>query len=54
MELEQQFLQTMTDNGVEVTYLSDEEMGRIIDATKVTWSNYYNQDLLNSIVALAD
>lgn len=54
VELEQQFLQTMIDNGVEVTYLSDEEMGRVIDATKATWGNYYNQDLLNNIVALAD
>lgn len=51
-ELDNQFLATLEENGMEVAELSDSELTRIRDAVSGVWESYDNQELLNNILAM--
>lgn len=45
-------IQTLKDNGVEVSYLSPEETARIQEAVSSVWDSYSNRELIDAIVDL--
>lgn len=51
-ELDAEFLATLEENGVEITYFSEAEAARVREAVSGVWDSFEDKDLLNGILEM--